>query len=63
MIILDTDHISVLQHEDSPKTVVLLRKPRILAATELARSITVKPRLPSLPLPRLLSKLPAASSV
>jgi hypothetical protein len=24
MIILDTDHISVLQHEDSPKTVVLL---------------------------------------
>jgi hypothetical protein len=26
MIILDTDHISVLQDEDSPKTVVLLEK-------------------------------------
>ena len=26
MIILDTDHISVLQHEDSPKAVALLEK-------------------------------------
>jgi tRNA(fMet)-specific endonuclease VapC len=36
MIILDTDHISVLQHEDSPKTVSLLEKLDPLPFAEVA---------------------------
>jgi hypothetical protein len=39
MIILDTDHISVLQHEDSPKTVGPAGKTRILAAEEVATTV------------------------
>ena len=36
MIILDTDHISVLQHEDSPKAVALLEKLEALPSDEVA---------------------------
>jgi hypothetical protein len=39
MIILDTDHISVLQHEDSPKTVVLLEKLERLPPEEVATTV------------------------
>ena len=36
MIILDTDHISVLQHEDSPKAIALLEKLEPLPSEEVA---------------------------
>ncbi len=36
MIILDTDHISVLQHEDSPKAVALLDRLESLPPKEVA---------------------------
>ncbi len=39
MIILDTDHISVLQHEDSPKTVVLLEKLEPLPPEEVTTTV------------------------
>jgi tRNA(fMet)-specific endonuclease VapC len=39
MIILDTDHISVLQHEDSPKTVGLLEKLESLPPEEVATTV------------------------
>ena len=39
MIILDTDHISVLQHEDSPKAVALLEKLEALPAEEVATTV------------------------
>jgi tRNA(fMet)-specific endonuclease VapC len=39
MIILDTDHISVLQHEDSPKTVALLKKLESLPPEEVATTV------------------------
>lgn len=34
MIILDTDHISVLQHEDSPKALALLERLEALPSDE-----------------------------
>lgn len=39
MIILDTDHISVLQHEDSPKAVALLERLEALPSDEVATTV------------------------
>jgi len=39
MIILDTDRISVLQHEDSPKAAALLEKLEALPAEEVVTTV------------------------
>ena len=39
MIILDTDHISVLQHEDSPKAIALQEKQEPLPSEEVATKV------------------------
>jgi tRNA(fMet)-specific endonuclease VapC len=39
MIILDTDHISVLQHEDSPKAVALLDKLKPFPSDDVATTV------------------------
>jgi tRNA(fMet)-specific endonuclease VapC len=38
-MILDTDHISVLQHEDSPEAIALTRRLDALAKTEIATTV------------------------
>ena len=37
LIALDTDHISILQHEDSPKAIALFEKPEALPEGDVVR--------------------------